>query len=645
MTKIACPFRQDVRYDNSRETAHCELAARVLGIGVRNNASDDGVILNATRVDRSACEYCVGDGKVNPERIGEVIASLTLGAKQTDKNAHACDVSQDDYLREIASSVIQRASRRTISVGSGLAACDAVLVIEDSDSPDAIQRSVRSWLDQEQAFPLLHLVAASKPSDDAIVRFADEPSVRLHRHSTVGASSLFRRQRSWTGRTFAAIQCIVGKLETPYIAIASTSVVAQSLHIARAFELMNQRGAEIYAGSLNVSGHYVDSSLPDPTSPTRSIHPATLVLRRASFVDMGGIAERDHDVDVEWVCRAVAEQRKFAIGKQVAGTLDMQRGTHQDVNKASVPPVADHNVICNDVPRYELSGSILESNAIGFPDATVGCDVVLPFRGHLDYVDEAIQSVLSQHAAKFTLHLIDDATEMPESELVNWLSHYASDDRVRIYRNRENIGQFASFNRVVPHLEHDWIVTQDGDDRSLPDRLRHSLKRATLTQCDMFAGATELFGSTELTEYGSKSSNQSSTTLMRYSRYPAADESWYFVENPTIVHRRAFFCRMNGFADFGTVLRSRTSVDSEYMLRAYFSGASISVTKRPMIEYRVHDQSATQHGHTRMGSPTRVWCQQELRRRLNLMKSGGFDPRIFGSLSRCEPAERWEAKP
>jgi hypothetical protein len=74
--------------------------------------------------------------------------------------------------------------------------------------------------------------------------------------------------------------------------------------------------------------------------------------------------------------------------------------------------------------------------------------VVLQFYGQVDYVREALASLLEQEGAEVVVDLIDDASPVGESD--SWLRCWVGHPRVRTYRNLENIGPFSSFNNVVP---------------------------------------------------------------------------------------------------------------------------------------------------------------------------------------------------
>ena len=264
----------------------------------------------------------------------------------------------------------------------------------------------------------------------------------------------------------------------------------------------------------------------------------------------------------------------------------------------------------------------------------VRCDVVLPFRGQLNYVREALDGLLRQEHATPTIHLIDDATE---EDTTAFLNHWAAHPQLRVYRNRENIGQFQSFNNVSPFWETELVAVQDADDISLPHRLHWAAEMLRESGADYFGGAVELFGDDELIRPVMHESTELELIRRadyRRSFYPQWAKTDYFLENPTAVFRVAMFREMGGYADFGNRLMNRTSLDTEFQLRCLFRGVRFAITREVVTRYRVHPESATQDRQTGWGTTPRAESIRQLEERCRLFRSGDFDPRSFGSLGR-----------
>lgn len=274
--------------------------------------------------------------------------------------------------------------------------------------------------------------------------------------------------------------------------------------------------------------------------------------------------------------------------------------------------------------------------------APVPCDVVLPFKGQLDYVREALDSLLNQQFVQPIIHLIDDTTE---SDTTDFLNEWARHPQLRVYRNRENVGQFQSFNNVAPYWETDLVAVQDADDISLPHRLHWAIQMLQASGADYFGGAVELFGDEDLI----RPVMSETTELARMRRadyrrsfYPLWSKTDYFLENPTAVFRTAMFREMGGYADFGSRLMNRTSLDTEFQLRCLYRGVRFAITREIVTRYRVHPESATQNRQTGWGTTPRAASIRQLEERCRIFRSGNFDPRLFGALGRyTHLTERW----
>jgi glycosyltransferase involved in cell wall biosynthesis len=612
MTPIACGFRQHVIRTNVGETAQCELIQRIL-------ADERG---QTSRVDRSACEYCFGDGRIQPQRISQVLASAILAANLNLTSAF------DARLKELADfAIVEGTSQQT---PRGAAAVDVVLPVQRINAATA--RCIEAWLRQEQTFVVLHLVVIGEEHANDWQGYRDLPNVRIYQWGDLNVGNeTATLSNNNAALAFSAAHAITSHLETSFIAIGCVDVLPISTHLILATSEMVERGFEWYAASLQEDSDVVRSSHPDLRTWRRTVQPETAVIQRALWVDLNGIAARSDDADVDFFARAARQKRNVLLSDRIVATSTVKR---RQASPADPP----------EWFRLKDAADIfaLHHHGIGFPVDRLSCDVVLPFRGQLHFVEQAIESVLSQSGIDVTLHLIDDATP---DDIDSWLRRYLNDARVRVYRNKENIGQFLSFNNVAEFCQSDWIVTQDGDDISLPGRLAETVGIAVMCDADLVGAATTLDGPHGRTRELRHMTTGSDKTL-GYHRisYPARPNcSQYFMENPTLVHRRAFFNQVGGFADFGNPLRNRTAVDTEYMLRALHSGANIVSCRRLAIRYRVHAESAIHHEQTRMGSPIRKSAESELLRRLPLFRQGGINPRVFGALGRHRGVTvRWE---
>lgn len=259
------------------------------------------------------------------------------------------------------------------------------------------------------------------------------------------------------------------------------------------------------------------------------------------------------------------------------------------------------------------------------------CDVVLPFFDHPEFVHEAVQSVLAQSDINVVLHLINDAGPHGDSIFSRWKSH----PNVRCYQNATNIGPYISFNNVSRFFETEYVAVQDADDISLPDRLEHSVRLLRLCGASVLGGTSETFGDESIIRPEDEIVEERvkvPRARFRESRYPSPGMH-YVLENPTAVMRVLTFRELGGYADFGSRDVNRSSLDTEFYARAFYSGMPFSITKKVVLKYRYHSGSLMQCQETGWGSASHAQAAAERCRRIKLYQSSPtFDPRSFGAL-------------
>lgn len=93
-------------------------------------------------------------------------------------------------------------------------------------------------------------------------------------------------------------------------------------------------------------------------------------------------------------------------------------------------------------------------------------EIFIPFYGPLDYLKEAVESVIAQSDPEWRLTICDDAYPSPEPE--EWVRSLA-DKRIAYVRNKSNLGVTANFNKCLSRAKDGWLVLMGGDDRLLPN--------------------------------------------------------------------------------------------------------------------------------------------------------------------------------
>jgi glycosyltransferase involved in cell wall biosynthesis len=96
--------------------------------------------------------------------------------------------------------------------------------------------------------------------------------------------------------------------------------------------------------------------------------------------------------------------------------------------------------------------------------------VVMPVYNALPFLDDSINSILTQTFTDFEFVIFDDAsTDGSVERLREWA---ARDRRIRLHENKTQLGLSGSSNAVVGHARASILARMDADDIAHPDRLR-----------------------------------------------------------------------------------------------------------------------------------------------------------------------------
>lgn len=90
------------------------------------------------------------------------------------------------------------------------------------------------------------------------------------------------------------------------------------------------------------------------------------------------------------------------------------------------------------------------------------------------YLRESIESILNQTFTEFEFIIIDDASKDSSWNILTEYAH--QDQRVRLFKNDQNIGLTKSLNKGLKLARGEYIARQDADDVSLPQRLQKQVE-------------------------------------------------------------------------------------------------------------------------------------------------------------------------
>lgn len=127
--------------------------------------------------------------------------------------------------------------------------------------------------------------------------------------------------------------------------------------------------------------------------------------------------------------------------------------------------------------RLAGEGSIFDRlSCAPLPPVTGGplISVIMPAWNAEKTVRKAAQSILDQTWRNLELLIVDDASEDRTWSILQQIA--ASDSRVRILRNRVNVGPYVSKNFALKQAAGEWITGHDADDWAMPKRLEDQFR-------------------------------------------------------------------------------------------------------------------------------------------------------------------------
>lgn len=102
-----------------------------------------------------------------------------------------------------------------------------------------------------------------------------------------------------------------------------------------------------------------------------------------------------------------------------------------------------------------------------YEKVTPSVSVIMAVWNGEKYLHEAVESILGQTLSDFEFIIIDDGSTDRSYELLSQLR----DPRLKLFRNKENIGLARSLNIALNVAEGEYIARMDADDIALPERL------------------------------------------------------------------------------------------------------------------------------------------------------------------------------
>lgn len=226
------------------------------------------------------------------------------------------------------------------------------------------------------------------------------------------------------------------------------------------------------------------------------------------------------------------------------------------------------------------------------------CDVVIPFwEGDIQYVQEAVESILHQTAVLPLIHVVadDELGEFsdPDGPFETKLRELPRGCHIRKYITKGRLGPSTIVNSIAKHyMETDYLAIQDADDLSFKERLYTQLTALSTTENVHSSCAMVQIPSKDYT--GDRHIKEPVITCLSapYKNMPRGK----FI-NSTRMIRKSTFVELNGFPDM--MVSGDLVLDNNLIYLGYPS----ICFNQPLAYRRVHNNSITHVEHYLRNNP------------------------------------------
>lgn len=195
------------------------------------------------------------------------------------------------------------------------------------------------------------------------------------------------------------------------------------------------------------------------------------------------------------------------------------------------------------------------------------------YNTEVEYLSIALDSIMSQTYQNLEIIIIDDgSTDLRTKAYLDGIK----DERVHVFRNKQNIGLTKSLNKGIKLCHGRYIARMDSDDVSEKNRIEEQYKYIQKHPCIM-AGC----------QWYMIPPQAALCTVPNSTRYKSGLCFGYL--GPA---HSSFFLDKQRMSDIGLTYNEdyRTNQDYAFVCECISRGEMIGMVKRPMVGYRVHDK-------------------------------------------------------
>lgn len=200
------------------------------------------------------------------------------------------------------------------------------------------------------------------------------------------------------------------------------------------------------------------------------------------------------------------------------------------------------------------------------------------------FVKESINSILAQTFKNFELIIIND---YPEDVAIDRMVKSYNDNRIRYYRNKNNIGLALSMNFAASVARSHILARMDADDIAMPQRFEKQIDILENKQFDFICG-----------NYDSIDEEGNIKNTRKVYKFPEdknisknVQVNPAIIHHPTVMFKRSYFDQVGGYRNFPC------AQDLDLWMRMSEIGCKIAYVPDILIKYRINSNSISKQKH------------------------------------------------
>ena len=189
-------------------------------------------------------------------------------------------------------------------------------------------------------------------------------------------------------------------------------------------------------------------------------------------------------------------------------------------------------------------------------------------------IESSISSVLNQDFQDFEFLIMNDGSS---DDTQNILNKFSKDKRIKIFKNKKNLGLTKSLNLLLAESKGEYVARQDSDDLSISERFTKQLNYIENNNLDLCGSRAIIKGSTRITP------NRSYYLPLNVSLK---------IKNPfihgSLIFKKSVVEKVNNYDE-----RFKYSQDYKLIKDVFLEGFSLGIVKEPLYVLNLENNIST----------------------------------------------------